>query len=332
MQRIIAGCLALALYATTVNADGESASTALSASPASGYQSGPGLWKVSRPDGHVLWLLGTVNPKPKGFKWRSQAVTRAIADSQLVLRQSNEMPAGIEVELYTLDPLQHMRAALHEKQLEHEDEGTPLKDVLPPALYARFSIQKERYFPHKHSLEKQRPRVAANRLYRQAIDDAGLSTRAAIHEEVERIADRYDVEIEDVTLQIQVNLKTAMEIDTERSKQSAATEIPCLQVTIEQLETQLPVMTARANAWAAGNVEELRRLPLLTRDACNYAPWSAPRWKDLPQRLSKHWLDTVEAALNKNRSTFVMIDMSELLKPNGLLAALQSKGYQVVAP
>jgi len=332
MWRLIVGCLALALCATAVSADIERSAATSAASSTTGYQSGPGLWKVSRADGHVLWLLGTVNPKPVGFKWRSQAVTRAIADSQLVLRQSNEMPAGIEVELHTLDPLQHMRAALHEKQLENDAAGAPLKDLLSPELYARFSALRNRYLPHQHSIEKQRPRAAASRLYREAIDDAGLSTRAVIHEEVERIADKYDVEVEDITLQIQVNLKTAMEIDTERSKQSPATELPCLQVTIEQLETQLPTMTARANAWAAGNVEELRRLPLLTRDACNYAPWSAPRWKDLPQRLSKHWLDTVEAAMNKNRSTFVLIDMSELLKPNGLLTALQSKGYQVVAP
>jgi len=295
-------------------------------------QSGPALWHVKQADGHSLWILGTVNPKPEGFRWRSPAVERAIAESQLVLRQSNEMPAGITVELYSLDPLQHVRVALHEKQLESHEDEVRLRDALPPDLYVRFDALRDRYLPRSRSIDKQRPVEAANRLYRAALAEEGLSTRAAIHAEVERLAHKHGVDVEDVTLEIKVPARTAMEIDTERSQQLVSAEIPCLQATIEQLETQLPVMIERSRAWAAGDVKRLRELPYLTRDACNYAPWSAPRWKDLPQRLSNHWLDTVETALRTHRSTFVLIDISVLLKPDGVLAALKNKGYQIVEP
>ena len=294
--------------------------------------SGPPLWKVTHTNGHVLWLLGTVNPKPKGFKWRSQAVGSAIAGSQLVLRQSNEMPAGVTVELYTLDPLQRMRAALHEEQLDDHRDDKPLKKVLPAELYGRFDALQNRYLPRAKSIERQGPAAAANRLYNAAIADAGLSERAAIHEEVERLARKHNVDIENITLEIKVNLRTAMEIETERSEQPLSAEVPCMQMTVELLETHIPTMSARANAWANGDLNALRDMPNLTRDACNYAPWSAPRWKDLPQRLSKHWLDTVEAAMKEHRSTFVLIDISELLKPDGLLTALKTKGYQVLEP
>jgi hypothetical protein len=277
----------------------------------------------------MLWLLGTINPKPKDFKWRSQAVGRAIAGSQLVLRQSNEMPAGIAVELYTLDPLQRMRAALHEGQLDDHRDNRPLKKVLPTELYGRFDALRRQYLRRGNSVEEQSPLAAANRLYNAAIADAGLSTRAAIHDEVERLAHKHDVDIENITLEIKVNLRTAMEIETERSEQPLSAEVPCMQVTVELLETHIPTMTARANAWANGDLKALREMPNLTRDACNYAPWSAPRWKDLPQRLAQHWLDTVEAAMKEHRSTFVMIDLAQLLKPDGLLTALERKGYQV---
>jgi uncharacterized protein YbaP (TraB family) len=341
MKTAIALCSLLWLLAPALNAN-DAPSTlpnppALDTLPkvepeAGEKKSGPPLWKVTHTNGHVLWLLGTINPKPKGFKWRSQEVGRAIAGSQLVLRQSNEMPAGIAVELYTLDPLQHMRAALHEEQLEDSRDDKTLKQVLSPELYGRFDALRREYLEHSSSVEKQSPVAAANRLYNAAIAEAGLSTRASIHDEVERLARKHDVDIENITLEIKVNLRTAMEIETERSEQPLSAGIPCLQVTVEQLETHIPMMTARANAWANGDLKALREMPNLTRDACNYAPWSAPRWKDLPQRLAQHWLDTVEAAMKEHRSTFVMIDLAQLLKPDGLLTALANKGYRIDTP
>jgi uncharacterized protein YbaP (TraB family) len=341
MKTAIVLCSMLWLLAPALNAnDAPSALPTLPAldtlpkvEPEAGEKkSEPPLWKVTHTNGHVLWLLGTVNPKPKGFKWRSQAVGRAIAGSQLVLRQSNEMPAGIAVELYTLDPLQHMRAALHEGQLEDSRDEKTLKQVLSPELYSRFDALRKEYLERSHSIEKQSPVAAANRLYNAAIAEADLSTRASIHDEVERLARKHDVDIESITLEIKVNLRTAMEIETERSEQPLSAEVPCMQMTVELLETHIPTMTARANAWANGDLKALREMPNLTRNACNYAPWSAPRWKDLPQRLAQHWLDTVEAAVKEHRSTFVMIDLAQLLKPDGLLTALESKGYRVEAP
>ncbi|MGH8173547.1 MAG: TraB/GumN family protein, partial [Rhodanobacteraceae bacterium] len=50
----------------------------------SGEQPGPGLWKVSSND-HVLWILGTLSPLPKGMAWRAKEVENTIANSQVVL-------------------------------------------------------------------------------------------------------------------------------------------------------------------------------------------------------------------------------------------------------
>lgn len=49
-----------------------------------GLDAGPALWKVSK-DGHVMWVLGTLAPLPKGAKWRSARVEQAIARSQELL-------------------------------------------------------------------------------------------------------------------------------------------------------------------------------------------------------------------------------------------------------
>jgi uncharacterized protein YbaP (TraB family) len=295
--------------------------------------SGPPLWKVTHTNGHVLWILGTINPKPKGFKWPSEHITQAIASSQLVLRQGNELPATFDVELSALDPLQHVRVALHKKSVNDsgEDDKT-LRTVLSPALYTRFEAQRRRFLPDSKRIEYSTPQAAAQRLYNAALQTEDLTTRATIHEQVDRVASRRDIDTDNVALQMKVNVKTALEIETERSEYLAAAEIACLAATIELLETHLPLMRTRAEAWAAGDVAQLRQLPFMVRDACNYATWSSPRWSDLPQRLADEWLSTVEAAMREHRSTFALVDISHLLKPDGLVTALAKKGYRVDTP
>ena len=50
-----------------------------------GVQPGPGMWKVHGPDGHVLWVLGTVSPLPAGLQWKSADVEAVIANADVVL-------------------------------------------------------------------------------------------------------------------------------------------------------------------------------------------------------------------------------------------------------
>ena len=56
----------------------------------SGEQPGPGLWKVTRDD-HVMWVLASYAPLPKGMTWRSKQIEARIAESQEVLYAPNVM-------------------------------------------------------------------------------------------------------------------------------------------------------------------------------------------------------------------------------------------------
>ena len=44
------------------------------------------------------------------------------------------------------------------------------------------------------------------------------------------------------------------------------------------------------------------------------------------------WLTEAERALRVNRSTMAVVLMSELFAPDGYLAALRARGYEVVEP
>jgi hypothetical protein len=115
-------------------------------------------------------------------------------------------------------------------------------------------------------------------------------------------------------------------------------DVECFRKTLERLETDLTGMTLRANAWAIGDIEALRALPYDDQNrACIRAMLEAgvaqKRGLDtLPQQVEAEWLAAAETALRDNPSTFALLPISELLKPDGYLTKLQAKGYVVEAP
>ena len=53
---------------------------------------------------------------------------------------------------------------------------------------------------------------------------------------------------------------------------------------------------------------------------------------DAMERSEALWLESAEAALAANHTSFAMLPVSQLLAPDGLLARLQARGYSVVVP
>ena len=54
--------------------------------------------------------------------------------------------------------------------------------------------------------------------------------------------------------------------------------------------------------------------------------------RDYKLRRTQYWLAEAERALKENRSTMAVVLMSELFEPDGYLAALRAKGYEVIEP
>ena len=50
------------------------------------------------------------------------------------------------------------------------------------------------------------------------------------------------------------------------------------------------------------------------------------------KEVEQNWLDAVDAAFATNRSTFAVLSMRALLRPDGWLAKLRAKGYTVEEP
>jgi hypothetical protein len=119
-----AGILAIALFllpAPSGAAERQTAAAAVAQVPAiviSGRYAGPKLWRVSKDESHVLWVLGTVAPLPKRMVWQT-------ADLQRLLRHTQEViPAWPSVGIGF-----HPFTALHLYALWREAQTNP--DHLP---------------------------------------------------------------------------------------------------------------------------------------------------------------------------------------------------------
>lgn len=302
--------------------------TTLQTVTVTGVVPGPGLWKVTRGD-HVLWILGVVPTLPAGIEWRSNQVSQTIAASQAVL----EAP-GVKLKVDTnwfgklfLLPTVY--------RAQRNPDGKTLHDVLPPATYARWYHTRQHYFGDDYSIERYRPIVAAWKLMKQAMKANGLRNDGEVTGMVAEMARQHGVKV--------VKPETTLEIKEPRQavKAFAASNldgIACLDVVLDAVGHELPNFRARANAWATGDIDTLRKVPEgAYRDTCRSAITGAGFAKalgidNLPMRVEGAWLAAVDTALASNAQSFAVLPMHDLLDANGYLAALQARGYTVTAP
>jgi hypothetical protein len=114
--------------------------------------------------------------------------------------------------------------------------------------------------------------------------------------------------------------------------------IACLGLVLDAVGSQLSNFRTRANAWATGDIDTLRKVPEGTyRDTCKSAITGAGFAKalgidDLPAQMENTWLAAADAALASDAQSFAVLPMQDLLAPHGYLAALQARGYVVTAP
>ncbi|WP_312707110.1 TraB/GumN family protein [Stenotrophomonas sp.] len=293
-----------------------------------GEQPGPGLWKVTAPQGHVMWILGIVSPLPAGVEWRPDEVERTIAGVDHVL---GEPGFKVDPQVGLLKGLTLLPLA---RRTARDPQGRTLQQVLSAPTYARWLQLKQMYLGTDRSVEKERPLVASGRLYQAFLKRNGLRDGKQVDKALQRL---YKVR----GLQPEV-LKVTLKIDDARAtlKELQVTEVDdraCFERTLDTVEFQAPVLRERANAWALGDVAALRRLSGSTmaqtcREVLQDSAFVRRRgWSDLPEQVRQRWLQGVDRALQQHAATFATVPVS-LLLGEGYLQALQQRGYVVEAP
>ena len=294
----------------------------------SGVVPGPGLWKVSKGD-HVLWVLGTLSPLPGHIQWESREVAQVLAQSKQVLLEPKiklKADIGFFGKLFLLPSAYGARK---------NPDGKTLDQMMDAATYARWRVLKQKYLGDDGGIERWRPLFAAQELYKKALKANGLSNDGGVSGAVAALAKNDGVPETPVQYRVEIKQPRAA---LKAFKAAAPSDLECFNRTLDSIEHDVPAMTARANAWATGDLEALHALPdSHRRDACVTAITSAGfahqlGLDDVPAQLEAAWLAAARKALADNATSFALLPMDELLSSSGYLAKLKAQGYAVEAP
>nr|WP_314541816.1 TraB/GumN family protein [uncultured Massilia sp.] len=323
---------ASAAQAQTADASAPPAAAVEASAPAtvvvSGRRPGPGVWKVTNRGGHVLWVFGTYSPLPAKMEWDTSRIERLVGRSQEVLK-----PPIAKAHIGFFSGLTALPELIGIKK---NPDDAVLRDVLSPELYTHWTVLKEKYIGDDSGVEHYRPLFAGEELMLAGVKKNGLSFGTEVFGKIEKIAKKNKVRVSDSGYDVMLDDPRKLVQDF---KTSQVDDVACLASTLDTLDVDLDTMRLRANAWANGNISEIRSLDFADRqDTCLDAVLGSSFVKDaaglrqMRERLRVSWLRTAEKSLAANASTFAVLEMRDIVGPKGYLAALQAKGYAVESP
>jgi uncharacterized protein YbaP (TraB family) len=282
----------------------------------SGERAGPGLWHVQK-GAAQLWIFGTVSPLPKDMTWRSKQLER-ILDGTDQLLVAKPVEIGIARALWLL---------VTQRDLLMLGHGRKLKDVMPADLHARFAVQRAKFTKDADKWEKFRPIIAAAFLEEDALHAVGLSTRLDLADEVRSLARKHHVRIEEFKIAGLHDVLDALKT------LPPATEQKCVAASLATIETGMPRLIDRAQAWATGDVQRIQSLPESAEVAlCRAAITVDPGAGDLYTLLRRTWIQNMARHLETGGVTLAVVSMDMLIEPSGFLDALRSRGYTIDTP
>ena len=285
-----------------------------------GRYPGPPLWKVTSGE-RTLWIFGELSPVPKGLDWDPR-------NAQRVLERADAVIGAPRVSAPVFNPFRIFRLLRDARRLARISAGTTLADVLPPELNARYMTLRARYPPHDKRSDDLRPALAVLRLYGAALDDFGLTMDTNVGNKIKRMMRRSQAAESEPT--IKAEPEAVLEA---LGKITREAELSCFAAVLTSIETDLEGMKERANAWAIGDVNALRRFDYPdSQGNCLAMLFSASGLANLRDELYAMWLTEAERALATHRTTFTVLPMRELVAADGLLAQLAARGYTVTAP
>ena len=285
-----------------------------------GEQPGPALWRVISGT-HVLWILGEVPQLPARVTWRSRQLETVLATSQRVI---------LDGRIVWGPQTRAERAALDKAR--NLPRGRTLADVLPPELYARVEDARRAFARGERRFKYLQPYFASNHLIMNSMKPLGVVAFGAsitVQEMAEKLGVRVD------------GIQTVADFDAYLESIRNGSTTPCLEVVVATLADGGAGVRALANAWAVGDIQQLRQLaPLYAADSTNHRAFecsaslygSAQRARAIASLHARKLLGAAEAALAANPNTVLVVPIGELLAPDGYLAALGARGYKVLEP
>lgn len=304
----------------------------------SGRQPGPPLWRVTNGD-NTLWILPLVSSVPRDMEWDDQRLRTLLADTDEYIS-----PPDVDLsisKLVLLNPVNLVRGYRLARRLGRNPGDSSLQEVLPAELYARFGTVKQQYFPRDKDIENYRPAFAAGMMLRKVLDEEGLTNSADIRKHVERLLRRNrQLRRTDVTMEERIpGGYGALRARAEAWAESlpAEQELQCFTRQLALVEQRLPFIKEVANDWASGAARDMEDLlrPGDLEEPCLALMFESSEGgylRQLQEASRERWLAAASSALQRNRSTFTMLGLGQIIGPDALALELARQGYTLHTP
>jgi hypothetical protein len=277
---------------------------------------GPLLWKVTSGP-HRLWILAEPpTPLRTDTVWSTKQVEAAIAGAQELI-----LDGGICFNSRMSDS--RLTAATYQDMRRFPGRLASLKDMVPDELYRRFEALKDAFAPRYDSMEQLRPWAAGFELNKHVMRSLGLSD-TAVSDTPRRLGWKAKV----------ITLYTYADYARFQKNSTSSRTVSCLEAIVSELEADRDDLPRLAGAWSVGDLETLQNVALRRQpDACVLDMFDNDRQaREVIARHSEYWLAAVDLALRTNETTFALVPAGEVFAPEGWLATLRARGYDVQGP
>lgn len=303
-----------------------------------GRQPGPPLWRVRNGE-RELWIFAMLSPVPKDLLWDDTKVAAVIAQADAAIDRPDTDVSLSRLTMF--NPINIVRGMRLAKRLGRIPEGLDLEASLPPELYQRFASIKAERFPRNNDIEELRPLFAGRRMVDAVLEQEKLVSPRAIDRHLQRLLKRNKA-LEVTSVEVTLDMKGSFRTLAERAETFVESipkelELACFDFQLRRVERDVDAMKYRADSWARGYIDEFLGVPLPgdDEDPClQLASTTSERAlvQEIQTELEQRWLAAAERALTQHRSTFAILGITELLREDGLLAALAAQGYEIDVP
>jgi len=290
----------------------------------SGRRPGPPLWRIENGE-NTLWVFAVVSTMPKSFEWDSSGIDHVLSESQ------QYFPL-IERDLYAsiLNPIKAIGMLRRFNKLKKISDERTIKDYLSAQEYDKFSTLKAQYLPNSKKIEKLKPVFAADELFQGAKREYGLVNARKISKAITKLAKQNKLEITKIKVREKIESKPIFKAienlsDAEHSR--------CLSLVMDTLDDEVGSLINYALLWADGDPKALidNSVPRL-QDSCAEFFLGSDQAQRIIRQSEESWLSATQKALENNRSSFAVLELHDVIEPEGLLSRLAARGYKLVGP
>jgi uncharacterized protein len=260
------------------------------------------VWKVTGKSGSV-YLVGSVHLLTKDFYPLSAALERAFTESDLLVE---------EADLGELTSPQAQMTMLSRGMLPSNQS---LDKLVSPATFASVSARATQLGVPIEPLKRFKPWMLALTLAALEWQKAGFDAELGLdkHFYDRAVKDKKRVE----------GLETAEYQISRFDGLSADQQERLLSETLKDLDTEMANISKLAQAWKSGDAQAIENIVLqdLKDDPQLYQRLLVER--------NRNWMAKLDALFTRPRRAFVVVGAAHLVGPDGLLAMLKAKGYEV---